>query len=232
MNYFFDAFKEALKLMISMDLELYSIIALSLFVSFTALLGASILGLPIGAVLGLKQFKGKFIIINIINTFMGIPPVVVGLLVYILLSNQSGIWGDTRLLFTPIAMIIAQFLLALPLIIGLTYSAVKNVNPMVRKTAVTLGASKFLSAFTVIKEARFSIYTAFIVVFGRLLAEVGAVMMVGGNIRYQTRVMTTAIAMQKGMGEFQTALALGIILLMLSFIINAAVEMLRNKEEL
>lgn len=232
MNYFFDAFKEALKLMISMDLELYSIIALSLFVSFTALLGASILGLPIGAVLGLKQFKGKFIIINIINTFMGIPPVVVGLLVYIMLSNQSGIWGDTRLLFTPIAMIIAQFLLALPLIIGLTYSAVKNVNPMVRKTAVTLGASKFLSAFTVIKEARFSIYTAFIVVFGRLLAEVGAVMMVGGNIRYQTRVMTTAIAMQKGMGEFQTALALGIILLMLSFIINAAVEMLRNKEEL
>ncbi len=232
MNYFFDAFKEALKLMISMDLELYSIIALSLFVSFTALLGASILGLPIGAVLGLKQFKGKFIIINIINTFMGIPPVVVGLLVYILLSNQSGIWGDTRLLFTPIAMIIAQFLLALPLIIGLTYSAVKNVNPMVRKTAVTLGASKFLSAFTVIKEARFSIYTAFIVVFGRLLAEVGAVMMVGGNIRYQTRVMTTAIAMQKGMGEFQTALALGMILLMLSFIINAAVEMLRNKEEL
>lgn len=232
MNYFFDAFKEALKLMISMDLELYSIIALSLCVSFTALIGASILGLPIGAILGLKEFKGKFIIINIINTFMGIPPVVVGLLVYILLSNQSGVWGDLRLLFTPIAMIIAQFFLALPLIIGLTYSAVKNVNPMVKKTTVTLGASKILSAFTVIKEARFSIYTAFIVVFGRLLAEVGAVMMVGGNIRYQTRVMTTAIAMQKGMGEFQTALALGIILLILSFIINAAVEVLRNKEEL
>jgi tungstate transport system permease protein len=125
-------------------------------------------------------------------------------------------------------MIIAQYLLALPLMTGLTESAVSSVGRLVKLTSISLGASPFQVAWTVIREVRFSIYSAMIVVFGRLLAEVGAVMMVGGNIRYQTRVMTTAIALQKGMGEFQTALALGIILLLMSFLINGILEIFRS----
>lgn len=159
---------------------------------------------------------------------MSIPPVVAGLVVYILLSNQTGIVGDNRLLFTPFAMILAQFFLALPLMMGLTYTAITSVDSKVKCSAISLGASAYYAAMTIVKEARFSIYTSFIVVFGRLIAEVGAVMMVGGNIRYQTRVMTTAIALQKGMGEFQTALALGIILLVIAFLINGIIEIIRN----
>ncbi|MGB5824000.1 MAG: ABC transporter permease [Proteocatella sp.] len=201
---------------------------LSLGVTFTALTFAALSAIPLGVFLGIKKFPGKPIIINIMNTFMSIPPVVVGLIVYILLSNQTGLVGDRRLLFTPFAMILAQFFLALPLMMGLTYTAVTNVDPLVKKSAISLGATPAYAAITIVKEARFSIYTSFIVVFGRLIAEVGAVMMVGGNIRYKTRVMTTAIAMQKGMGEFQTALALGMILLIIAFLINGTIEVIRN----
>jgi tungstate transport system permease protein len=201
---------------------------LSLKVTFVALIFAAILGIPLGVLIGLKSFVGKKIIVNLINTFMSLPPVVVGLIVYILLSNQTGLVGDYQLLFTPIAMIIAQFFLALPLMMGLTYTGIMNVDKLYRISAVSLGAAPLKVALTMVGEARFSIYSSFIVVFGRLIAEVGAVMMVGGNVRYQTRVMTTAIAMQKGMGEFQTAMALGIILLILAFVVNGAMEIVRS----
>jgi tungstate transport system permease protein len=216
-----DTFNEAIKMLISFDPELYGIIFLSLRVTLTALTFAAIIGIPIGVLLALNTFRGKAI-------FMSIPPVVVGLTVYILLSNQTGLVGDHRLLFSPLAMIIAQFFLALPLMIGLSSTAIANVDRLVKRTAKSLGASSMQMAFTVIREARFSLYSALIVVFGRLLGEVGAVMMVGGNIRYLTRVMTTAIALQKGMGEFQTALALGIILLIMSFLVNGILEIIRN----
>ncbi len=223
-----DTLKEALKMLVSFDPELYGIIFMSLRVTLTALLFAALIGIPAGVALALHNFRGKAVIMNIINSFMSLPPVVVGLTVYILLSNQTGLVGDHRLLFTPLAMIIAQFLLALPLMIGLSSTAIVNVDRLVKKTSASLGASGFQVAMTVTREARFSLYSAMIVVFGRLLAEVGAVMMVGGNIRYQTRVMTTAIALQKGMGEFQTALALGLILLLMSFLVNGILEFLRN----
>ena len=226
--YFIDAFKEALRLIISLEPELYGVIFLSLRVTFTALVLAALIGIPCGVMLGLYQFTGKKLLVNFINTFMSIPPVVVGLLVYVLLSNETGLVGDHRLLFTPFAMILAQFALALPLMIGLTYAGISNVDPLAKKSAISLGASPFGIAYTLVREARFAIYSSFIVVFGRLIAEVGAVMMVGGNIRYQTRMMTTSIAMLKGMGEFQTALALGIILLGLAFVINGSMEVLRN----
>lgn len=227
-TFILDTFKEAVKMLLSFNAELYGIIFLSLRVTLTALLFASLTGIPLGVLLSLKKIPGKGIIMNINNSFMSLPPVVVGLVVYILFSNQTGLVGDHRLLFTPLAMIVAQYLLALPLMTGLTESAVSGVDRLVKLTSASLGASPVQTAWTVIREVRFSIYSAMIVVFGRLLAEVGAVMMVGGNIRYQTRVMTTAIALQKGMGEFQTALALGIILLLLSFLINGVLEIFRS----
>lgn len=215
-------------MLVSLDPELYGIIGLSLQVTLTALFFAALTGIPLGVILALKKFPGRAIIMNVINSLMSAPPVVVGLVVYILLSNQTGLVGDHRLLFTPAAMIIAQFLLALPLMIGLTSTAILNVDKLVKLTSRSLGASPFQVALKVISEARFGLYSAMIVVFGRLLSEVGAVMMVGGNIRYMTRVMTTAIALQKGMGEFQTALALGMILLLMAFLVNGVLEMLRN----
>jgi tungstate transport system permease protein len=221
-------FNEAIKMLISFDPELYGIIFLSLRVTLTALAFAAAIGIPIGVLLALNNFRGKSIIMNIINSFMSLPPVVVGLTVYILLSNQTGLVGDNRLLFSPFAMILAQFFLALPLMIGLSSTGIINVDRLVKRTAKSLGASSMQMGFTVIREARFSLYSALIVVFGRLLGEVGAVMMVGGNIRYLTRVMTTAIALQKGMGEFQTAMALGIILLIMSFLVNGILEIIRN----
>lgn len=231
MTYFKEAFITAFKLLLSFDRELYGIIFLSLKISAIAIMISAVIGIPLGMVISLKKFWGKTLLVNIINTFMGLPPVVVGLVVYILLSNQFGIFGSLRLLFTPAAMIIAQVMLAVPIICGLTIVAIHEVDSMVHKTAVSLGATPVQSAFTIIKEARYGIMSSVIVAFGRLMAEVGAVMMVGGNVRYQTRVMTTAIVMHKGMGEFEQALALGIILLLFSFVINFALDYFRCRRE-
>lgn len=228
MEYFAEAFNKALTLMLSFDPELYGIIFLSIRISVIATLISTIIGLPIGALIGLNRFRGRTALINLTNTFMGMPPVVIGLVVYILLSNQIGLLGPLRLLFTPTAMVIAQVLLATPIVVGLTIVAVQGIDPLLRKTAISLGANSFQLTWLIIKEARYAIGAAVIAAFGRLTAEVGAVMMVGGNIRFQTRVMTTAIALHKGMGEFQMALALGIILLLISLLINSTLDMLRR----
>jgi tungstate transport system permease protein len=228
MDYFAEAFNKAISLMLSFDPELYGIIFLSIRVSVVATFISVIIGLPLGALVGLNKFWGRTALINLINTFMGMPPVVIGLVVYILLSNQIGLLGPLRLLFTPTAMIIAQVLLAIPIVTGLTLVAVQGIDPLIKKTAVSLGANRFQLLWLIIKEARYAIGAAVITAFGRLTAEVGAVMMVGGNVRFQTRVMTTSIALHKGMGEFQLALALGIILLIISLLINSALDMLRS----
>jgi tungstate transport system permease protein len=228
MEYFAEALNKALTLMLSFDSELYGIIFLSLRISVIATIVSTIIGLPFGAMIGLNRFRGRTALINLTNTFMGMPPVVVGLVVYILLSNRMGLLGPLRLLFTPAAMIIAQVLLATPIVAGLTIVAVQGVDPLLKKTAVSLGANGFQLTWLIIKEARYAIGAAVITAFGRLTAEVGAVMMVGGNIRFQTRVMTTSIALHKGMGEFQMALALGIILICISLLINSALDVLRS----
>lgn len=228
MEYFAEAFMKSVRLLMSFDPELYGIIGLSIKISVIATIISTLAGIPAGAAVGLHNFRGRSALINVINTLMGIPPVVVGLFVYILLSNQMGILGPLRLLFTPTAMVIAQVLLATPIVTGLTIVAVQSVDELVKRTALSLGADGFQLTWTVIKEARYAIGAAVIAAFGRLTAEVGAVMMVGGNIRFQTRVMTTAIALHKGMGEFQTALALGIILLAISLLINTALDLLRS----
>ncbi|KUO76413.1 MAG: hypothetical protein APF77_06865 [Clostridia bacterium BRH_c25] len=228
MEYFIEVFNKAIFLMLSFDPELYGIIALSIRISVIATLISTAIGLPLGAMIGLHRFWGRTALINLTNTFMGMPPVVIGLVVYILLSNQIGLLGPLRLLFTPTAMIIAQVLLATPIVTGLTIVAVQGVDPLVKKTAVSLGANGLQLVWLIIKEARYAIGAAVITAFGRLTAEVGAVMMVGGNVRFQTRVMTTSIALHKGMGEFQLALALGMILLIISLLINSALDVLRS----
>lgn len=228
MEFFKEAFVIAIKLLFSFDRELYGIVLLSLKISTISVLISSIIGIPLGTIISLKKFKGKTMLINIINTFMGLPPVVVGLVVFILLSHQFGVLGRYRLLFTQTAMIIAQILLAVPIVVGLTIVAVHGISAQIQNTAVSLGASKTQLVWTLIREAKYSIGASVIVAFGRLLAEVGAVMMVGGNIRFQTRVITTAIALHKGMGEFQQALALGMILIFISFLINLLLDIFRK----
>lgn len=228
MDYFKQAFIMAMKMLLSFDPELYGIVFLSLKISAVAVLISAVIAIPVGTIISIKEFKGKSLLINIINTLMGIPPVVVGLIVYVLLSHQFGPLGSFRLLFTQTAMVIAQIMLAVPIIIGLTIVAIHGINPMIRTTAISLGADKYQLLWTLIKEARYAIGASIIVAFGRLLAEVGAVMMVGGNVRFQTRVMTTAIALHKGMGEFQQALALGMILLFIALLINALLDAVRR----
>ncbi len=223
-----DGLIRSLSLIVSLDRDLLSIILLSLQVSGTALLMATLLGGSLGIAVGLKEFPGRRLITNVLNTFMGLPPVVVGLLVYLLLS-RSGPLGFMGLLYSPTAMIIAQTILAVPIVAALSISAVSGVSPAIRDTAVSLGASRWQAARVVIHDARFAIMAAIIAGLGRVMAEVGAVMMVGGNIAGHTRVMTTAIAMDTSKGEFELAIALGIVLITLSFMLNFVLNRLQGQ---
>ena len=228
MHSILEAFRRALELILGLDAELLKIILLSLRVSGTALLVATVIGLPLGAVLGLKRFAGKGAVVSVLNTFMGLPPVVVGLFVYLIFS-RSGPLGFFALLYTPTAMIVAQSVLALPIVASLCHSAIVGVDPVIRLAARTLGASPVQVSLTVVNEARFGIMSAIIAGFGRVMAEVGAVLMVGGNIAGHTRVMTTTIALETDKGNFELALALGIILLAISLVINAFLHSIQRR---
>ncbi|HEX9861347.1 MAG TPA: ABC transporter permease [Nitrospirota bacterium] len=210
---------EALTLLVSLDPGLYSIILLSLKVSCTAVFISTILGVPAGAFCALRRFPGRQAVIAALNTLMGLPPVVAGLVVYLFLS-RSGPFGFMGLLYSPSAMVMAQSVIALPIVAALTRSSVASVDPAVRETAITLGASGAAADRRVVAEARQMVFAGIIAGFGRTMAEVGAVLMVGGNIAGYTRVMTTAIAMETGKGSFATAIALGIVLLMVAFAVN------------
>ena len=196
-----------------------SIVLLSLYVSGSALLIASLIGLPIGASLALKPPRAHKIIELIIYTGMGLPPVVVGLFVYMLIS-RSGPLGWLGWLFTPTAMIAAQVIIALPLVIGLTLTAVQSVDPQLRLQVRSLGASPAQVMRTILWEARLGVVAALLTAYGRLAAEVGAVMLVGGNIQGSTRVLTTSIVLETRQGNFELALALGGVLIVLTFMAN------------
>ena len=215
-----DAIISAVQLLISLDQELYRIIWLSLLVSGSAVVLAALFGIPLGTLLGLKPLPGVKAITIAVYTLMGLPPVVAGLLIYMLLSRQ-GLLGPLNLLFTVEAMIIVQTLLATPIVIGLTAIAVRSKGKEIRETALVLGAGRILLLRSLIHEARYGILGAVIAGFGRLVAEVGAVMMVGGNIEGHTRVLTTAIVLETRKGDFALAMALGIILLLLALLINS-----------
>lgn len=221
-------FVRAFELILELNPELLGIILLSLKVSGLALLLATLLGLPAGAVLGLTRFRGRGIVVSTVNTFMGLPPVVVGLFVYLLLSRRGPL-GMLGLLYTPTAMVIAQTILAAPIVIALCRSAIVSVDPIIGQAARTLGATPSQVTLAIIKEARYGILSAIIAAFGRVMAEVGSILIVGGNIAGYTRVMTTTIALETDKGNFELALALGIILLLISFIINGALHFVQKK---
>ena len=208
--------------------ELWGIVWLSLWVSGAGLLLATVLALPLAALLALKRFPGRDAVVNILHTFMGLPPVVLGLLLYLLLS-RAGPLGVLGLLYTPTAMILAQTLLALPIVAALAHSAIVNVDPVVRQAAVTLGATARQQAFTVIREARYGIVSGIMAGFGRANAELGAVLIVGGNIAGYTRVMTTSIALETDKGNFELGIVLGLILLALSLLVNLALRRLQQR---
>jgi tungstate transport system permease protein len=198
---------------------LWPIILLSLYVSGAALLLASLAGIPLGAALALRPFAGRRLIELLVYTGMGLPPVVVGLVVYVLLS-RSGVLGGLGWLFTPAGMILAQVIIALPLVIGLTASAVESVDPALRLQVQALGASPRQVMWTVLREARLGVLAAVVAAFGSVISEVGAVMLVGGNIEGETRVLTTAIVLETRKGNFDLALALGAVLLALALAAN------------
>lgn len=214
------SFGRALMLVLTLDTELVQIIFLSVGVSGTAVLVAAVAGIPVGALLGLRSFPGRRVIAALLYTFMGLPPVVVGLAAYLVFS-RSGPLGPLELLFTPVVMVIAQTVLALPIVAGLTMMAVRAKDADVRETALSLGATEWQATATVIREARGPIIGAVVTAFGRVTAEVGAVMIVGGNIAGHTRVMTTAIVLETSRGNFEMALGLGLVLLALSFAVNS-----------
>ncbi len=223
-----EGFRRAFLLIFNLDTELLSIIFLSLKVSGLALIIATVTGLLVGAHIGFRQFPLKGMIISIMNTFMGLPPVVVGLFVYIMLS-RSGPIGFMGLLYTPSAMIIAQTILAFPIVVSLCHSAIVSVDPIIKQASMTLGATPLQTSVTIIKEARYGIMSGIIAAFGRVMAEVGAILIVGGNIAGYTRVMTTTIALETDKGNFELAIALGIILLTISLVINSALHIVQRK---
>jgi tungstate transport system permease protein len=223
-----EGFRKAFSLIFNLDAELLGIIFLSLKVSGIALIIAAAIGLSLGALMGLKRFPLRGIIISVMNTFMGLPPVVVGLFLYLILS-RSGPLGFMGLLYTPSAMVMAQSILAFPIVASLCHSAVVSVDPIIKQSSMTLGATPFQVTITIMKEARYGIMSGIIAAFGRVMAEVGAVLMVGGNIAGYTRVMTTTIALETDKGDFELALALGIILLTLSFIVNMGLHLIQRK---
>ena len=221
------AFEQALALIVHADAELVAIVLLTLRVSLTAVALATLVALPLGGALALYRFPGRKALVVLLNALMGLPPVVVGLVVYLLLS-RSGPLGALGLLFTPKAMIFAQFVLVTPIVAALTRQVIEDLWAEYSEQLRSLGAEPGRAVLTLIWDGRYSLLTAVMAGFGRVSAEVGAVLIVGGNIAHVTRVMTTAIALETSKGDLPLALGLGLLLIGLSIAINGAAYLLRD----
>ncbi len=230
MGYIVDGIVQAILLIVSLNPEIMDIASLSLKVSGVATLIAAAIGIPLGAFITLNEFPLKSLIKNVIFTLMGLPPVVAGLFVFLILS-RAGPLGQFGLLFTPTAMVIAQVLLILPILTGLTITATKAVDRSVIDTAISLGADRLHTAEIVLNEASQALVVAVLAGFGRAIAEVGAVMIVGGDIQWSTRVLTTSIVLETRKANFSQAIALGIILLLLSFTVNMALNIIQGEKK-
>ena len=230
METFVTAFSEAGALLISFDPDFLSIVGLSLRVSLSAVALACLIGFPLGAIVALTRFPGRGFVILLLNTFMGLPPVVVGLIVFLVLS-RAGPLGVLGLLFTPAAMIIAQTILVTPIVAALTRQIVADLWVEYGEHLKSLDAGPITTLVTLIADARYSLTTVVLAGFGRAIAEVGAVMIVGGNIDHATRVMTTAIALETSQGNLSTALGLGIVLLFLALTVNAAAQIINTSAD-
>lgn len=226
MDSFWGVLAEAFGLVFAFDPDLMEIIGLSMQVTLTAVLISCVIGFPLGAIAGAFQFPGQALLSVVLNALMGLPPVVVGLLVYLILS-ASGPLGPLRLLYTPAAMIIAQTVLVTPIVAALTRQVVEDLYQEYHDQFASMGVRPFDRLTALLWDARYSLLTVALAGFGRAVAEVGAVIIVGGNINHVTRVMTTTIALETSKGNLELALALGIVLLTIAFTINALVMTLR-----
>ncbi len=222
-----EAFGLAWMLVVSGDPDLIEIVLLSLYVSIVATLLACVVGIPAGSALAITRFPGRKACLIVVNALMGLPPVVVGLIVYLYLS-RSGPLGFLGLLYTPTAMIIAQTILIAPIVIALTRQVLEDLHTEYAEPFRSLGLSRSQTVLTLIWEGRFPLLTVGLAGFGRAIAEVGAVMIVGGNIDHLTRVMTTSIALETSKGNLPLALALGVVLVSLALLVNASVQMVRE----
>lgn len=219
---------KAIGLIISLDPEVTEIAGRSLMISLTSTLLTSLICLPLGSLIHFKQFPGKRLVISLIQTFFGIPTVAIGLFVFILFS-RAGPLGGLNLLFTPAVMVLGQMILITPLLLGLTIAALSGVDKVIPDTARSLGASGFQMTIIVLREARFAVMATVIMGFGRAISEVGIALIVGGNIRGFTRVITTAISLETAKGDLELSLALGIILIFIALIVNILLNRLQPR---
>jgi tungstate transport system permease protein len=228
LNDFWQGFAKAFELIVTLDPEVLSITGRTLAIASSSCIMATIICLPLGSLIHFKQFPGKRLLISLIQTFYSIPTVVVGLLVYIIFS-RTGPLGFLDLMFTPTVMVIGQIILISPIVLGLTISAVSNVDRTITDTARSMGASDWQTMLVTIKEARFAVIAAVTLGFGRAISEVGLALMVGGNIKGYTRVLTTTISLETSKGNVELAIALGIILIVLALIINLVFNRLQQR---
>ncbi|MGD9159034.1 MAG: ABC transporter permease [Desulfobacteraceae bacterium] len=231
MNFFSDSFKSALLLIFSLDRELLDVIAVSMNVSISSTFVAGVIGIPLGMLISLKEFIAKRFVITCLNTLLALPTVVIGLMVYTFISRK-GLLGSFDLLYTQKAIIIGQIILIIPILTTYTISAVSRIDDRYRKTSLTLGADSLQTALVIMREARFGIIAAVILAFGRVIAEVGISMMLGGNAKGFTRTMTTAMALEYDKGEFVLSVALGLVLLLISFSVNIIMNYFQGKSRI
>ncbi len=219
---------KAIELIISLDPEVMQIAGRSLGISVTSTLLASLICLPLGSLIHFHRFPGKRTLINLIQTFFSIPTVAIGLFVFVLFS-RAGPLGGTNLLFTPTVMVLGQMILIIPILLGLIISALSGVDKAILDTAHSLGANGFQTTIAVLREARFAVMAAIIMGFGRAISELGIALMVGGNIRGFTRVITTAISLETSRGDLELSIALAVILILIALTINIALNRIQQR---
>ncbi|MDL2257757.1 ABC transporter permease [Eubacteriales bacterium OttesenSCG-928-K08] len=222
-----EVIREAFLLLFGENGELRQIIGVTLQMSFTSTIISTCIGIPLGVFIGMRQFRGKRLILRFTHTLMGLPPVVAGLLVFFLLS-RSGPLGQYRLLYSVTAMVVAQVLLITPIAVGLSSSIVSAQAPLMRETALGMGLSKGRQLLYTLYECRRQLFSVLFTGFGRAISEVGAAQLVGGNVQYKTRVMTTAIVLETNKGNFGLAVALGVILLIIAFVVTSVAQRLQE----
>lgn len=228
MNEILNGLFQAIYLIISLDPEVIGITLRTLEISLSSTLFGALIAVPLGALIHFRKFKGKRSVINLVQTLYSIPTVLIGLLVFLLLSNEGPL-GSLNLLFTPGGMIIGQTLLILPIIIGFTITALNSVKGEIKDLALSLGASEFQTIYTIMQEAKYALYAAIILGFGRAISEVGVALMIGGNIRGFTRVITTTMSLETSKGNIELSIALGIILLLIALSVNLMLNHFQEK---
>lgn len=228
MDFLTDSLRAAFALILNLDAEVVGAVWTSLYTSTAGILLAALVGIPLGTLIGVGRFTGRRAVLTLLNTLMALPTVVVGLVIYGFLSRQGPL-GPLGLLFTPMAMIVGQTVLATPIVANYTVAAVTGADPRIMNTALTLGAGRLRAAWQLLLEVRFGVMAAVVAGFGRVIAEVGVAMMLGGNIRGYTRTMTTAIALETSKGEFAFGLALGLVLMTVALVVNLFLNLLQQR---